>query len=890
MKYKYWLSGLAVPFCLSQQALAQKQPHIIFIMTDQQRGDAVGCAGNECIITPNLDALAKDGFFFCNAYSATPSSTPARAGLLTGLSPWHHGMLGYGNVAEHYEYEMPQMVRDCGYLTLGIGKMHWRPQNALHGFHATILDESGRVESPYFCSDYRKWFMTVAPGKNPDVTGIGWNDHKAATYKLPEQLHPTAWTGNVAVRTIEHYEGGQPLFLKISFARPHSPYDPPQRILDMYEGIEMPAPAEGEWSSDIGVDVTDPEKFPSAPFARFSTDYVKNTRRHYYAAVTFIDEQIGRIINALKEKGMYENTLICFTSDHGDMMGDHHHWRKTYAYEGSASIPMIIKTPECIKGARKIGETIEQPVELRDILPTFLETAGAKVPEGMDGCSMLKLIKEETPQWRRWIDMEHATCYSEQNYWCAMTDGKLKYIWFLRTGEEQLFDLVKDPHETVNRTGDRRYRKQLDELRRALAEHLSERGDEWVKDGKLQKRERTVLYSPDYPLKAKKKPEYVFEAQPIDLQVARVGDEYEVKGTSALQVPGHFTWGGSVTKAEDGKYYMIYSAPETGVYPFNNAWIFGSKLGLAVSERPDGNFRHLGFFYNKDGFAEDKSSWDSQSASNPHVRKFGDKYYLYYAASVDPGNGNVCSKADTLPRRDRVQQNQKIGVIIFDSFPELLEGKFVRSDKPLLAPRTRVKPDNVVAPSPKGTEPKPDNLIVVNPAVVYRPTDGKYLLYFKGNVYDPHWRGVHGVAIGDSPDGPFTALDETVFHIEDAKVKLSAEDPYVWYHSRDKRFYAVFKDFNGQFTKGEPCLAVMYSDDGIKWHLPKHSLFMKKELLLLNGDTVRVKRLERPQLLLNEEGDPEVLYAACSIDNVNPKVHGGSFNVQVRIKVRTCDE
>lgn len=380
--------------------------------------------------------------------------------------------------------------------------------------------------------------------------------------------------------------------------------------------------------------------------------------------------------------------------------------------------------------------------------------------------------------------------------------------------------------------------------------------------------------------------EYIFEAQPIDLAITQIEGGYEVEGTSALQVPGHFTWGGSVTKAGDGKFYMIYSAPETGVYPFNNAWVFGSKLGLAVSDRPDGGFKQLGFFYNQDGFTEDTSSWDSQSASNPHVRKFGDKYYLYYAATVDPGNENVFSETDTLPRRDRVQQNQKIGVIIFESFPDLMEGKFVRSEKPLLEARTRVKPDNVLAPSTAGTEPKPDNLIVVNPSVVYRPSDGKYLLYFKGNIYDPHWRGIHGVAIGDTPVGPFVALDEPVFHIESVEGKLSAEDPYVWYHSRDKRFYAVFKDFNGKFTKGEPCLAIMYSEDGINWQLPRHSLFMKKELILRNGEVVKVNRLERPQLLLNEEGDPEVLNAACSVDNVNPKIHGGSFNVQVRIKTK----
>ncbi len=502
MKHAIWLSGLALPLCAPHDAQARKQPHIILIITDQQRGDALGCAGKYGIKTPNLDSLASDGFFFDNAYTSAPSSTPARAGLLTGMSPWHHGLLGYSQkMGEHYRFEMPQMLRDNGYLTLGIGKMHWTPQNALHGFHATLIDESGRVESPYFCSDYRKWFQTMAPGRNPDATGLDWNGHGAATYKLDEELHPTAWTGATAVQTIRHFdaEGEQPLFLKVSFARPHSPYDPPQRILDMYEGVEIPRAAEGEWSRNLGSGLTDPAKDPTAAFAQFDDDYIANTRRHYYAAVTFIDEQVGHIVEALKEKGMYDDAVILFTSDHGDMMGDHHSWRKTYAYEGSAAIPMIIKAPADMAAIRPKGSTISNPVELRDVLPTFLDAAGAEVPDEMDGRSMLTLITEENPQWRRWIDMEHATCYSDHNYWCGLTDGRLKYIWFLRTGEEQLFDLTADPEETVNLIDDKRYAATADTMRAALADHLSERGEEWVRDGRLQTRTSNLLYSPNFP-------------------------------------------------------------------------------------------------------------------------------------------------------------------------------------------------------------------------------------------------------------------------------------------------------------------------------------------------------------------------------------------------------
>ena len=504
MKPLYLFSALAVPIGVAGHVSAQQLPDIIFIMTDQQRADAVGCAGNPTVITPHLDALAADGYWFDNAYTSCPSSTPARAGLLTGLSPWHHGMLGYGVVAEHYRYEMPQLLRDNGYHTLGLGKMHWHPQNALHGFHATLVDESGRVESPYFCSDYRKWFAVMAPGKDPDATGIGWNAHAAAAYKLPEEVHPTQWTGDMAVNTIRHYESEKPLFLKISFARPHSPYDPPQRVLDLYKDKPVPAPAEGAWSAELGKDITDPGQKADAAFAQFSPDYVANSRRHYYASVTFVDEQVGRILQALKETGRYDNALIVFTSDHGDMMGDHHSWRKTYAYEGSAAIPMIVKAPASLQGTLPKGSVVSQLVELRDVLPTLLDAAGAQVPADMDGRSMLALAKGQTEGWRRWIDLEHATCYSDHNYWCALTDGHLKYIWFLRTGEEQLFDLVNDPQETTDQSRSKKYRKQLAELRQAMVHHLSERGEEWVKDGQLQVRKTTQLYSPNYPRPTKK--------------------------------------------------------------------------------------------------------------------------------------------------------------------------------------------------------------------------------------------------------------------------------------------------------------------------------------------------------------------------------------------------
>lgn len=377
-----------------------------------------------------------------------------------------------------------------------------------------------------------------------------------------------------------------------------------------------------------------------------------------------------------------------------------------------------------------------------------------------------------------------------------------------------------------------------------------------------------------------------FQIGEVDMKITEKGDSKFAEGFSVFSLENHFTWCGSAIRSEeDGKYYLFYSAMDSGeqYHPLVNGWVLGSKLGVAVSDSPYGGYKDLGIFYNADGYAPDNSSWDAQTVHNPHIKRFNGKYYLYYIGAVDPGS-DARIKGE-LDRRNRIQQNLKIGVMCFNTIQDFLAGKVSCNEQPLLSPRTRVKSDNVLNPSPNGTAMKPDNLIVVNPSVVYRPSDGKYLLYFKGNIYDPAWRGVHGVAISDSPVGPFIPQDVYVFDFDtkDGR-KLNAEDPFVWYHRKDKCFYAVFKDFTGAFTKGKPGLAIMYSKDGICWDLPENSLFMEKKIVLKDGTEVGVDRLERPQLLLNENDDPIVLYAACAITPVNPKKDGSSFNIQIPIR------
>ncbi len=483
---------------------SHSRPHIIFIMTDQQRADALGCAGNPEVITPNIDQLAEEGALFTQTYSPVPSCTPARSCLLTGMEPWHNGMLGYARVARRYKYEMPRMLREGGYYTFCVGKNHWFPQKSLHGFNGALVDESGRIEQDGYISDYRDWFKLEAPGKDPDVTGLGWNSRLAKPFALDEKLHPTSWIGNTAVDFLDKYNVDAPLFLKVSFERPHSPYDPPQSSLDRYKNIEVSGPAIGDWEGKIynyphknkPIPTTGP---PTAPFGNFGEAQVKESKKHYYANITFIDDQVGKLVAKLKERGMYDHSVIVFLSDHGDEMGDHYHWRKTFPYQGSVHIPFVLKWPKNFQTHLDKGSKVSEPVGLQDILPTFLEASGQKVPDDMDGKSVLSLLKGTASGWRKYMGLEHATCYFKNNYWAAVTDGKKKYIWNFATGQEQFFDLENDPQENQELIDDPSRKKEIDAWRNRLADYLKERGPGFVKDGKPVKRSKTMLHSPHYP-------------------------------------------------------------------------------------------------------------------------------------------------------------------------------------------------------------------------------------------------------------------------------------------------------------------------------------------------------------------------------------------------------
>jgi len=373
--------------------------------------------------------------------------------------------------------------------------------------------------------------------------------------------------------------------------------------------------------------------------------------------------------------------------------------------------------------------------------------------------------------------------------------------------------------------------------------------------------------------------------EPIPGHVERDGERIVIESPAILRDDDHHVWGASAIRGEDGRYHLFHVRIDAGpeARPFGDEWLFSSEIGHAVSDSPDRDFVFDRVVLRGRAAEGKPEAWDAQSVHNPHVRRFGERVYLYHIGSRYPGPQPAGSPGASLRQRDRIQQVQQTGVVVAESAEALAAAGFERGDQPLLGARTRVKAKDVIDPSPPGTAALPDNLIVVNPSVVRQPSDGRYLLYFKGNLYDPTWRGVHGVALGDAPAGPFRALDRFVFDVRMPDGRLaSAEDSYVWHDDRRGRFYAIVKDFSGRLTGGEPGLALLTSLDGLAWERAKHPLVSPKELRFADGARLPVQNLERPQLLLDDAGRPRVLYAACI---VGKGYEGHAFNVALPLQV-----
>ena len=470
-----------------------QRPNIILICVDQMRGDTMSSAGHPVVQTPHLDELAATGTAFSSAYSATPTCVPARVALFTGQSQERHGRLGYSEgvpFQEAHPVTLQGCLRDAGYQTQAIGKMHVWPERARCGFDNVLLHDGflhfarGRHPRHEDNDDYLAWLRRQPGQATADIDdhGVGCNDVVGRPFDKDERLHPSTWAMSEAVDFLKRRDPTTPFFLYLSFHRPHGPFDPPQWAWDLYGDAEVPEPEVGQWSADLPGRA---DHRIRAQFGRRSERTRRQVMRGYWGNITHIDLQLDRLHETLTARGLLDNTVICFVSDHGDMLGDHDLYQKAVGYQGSARVPFIVRVPGGHGAAA--GQWRDEVVELRDLAPTLLDLAGVEQPAAMDGRSLVPLLAGgEADDWREHLHGEHLIGHYgrvEAMHW--VTDGRRKFCWFSGSGREQFFDLVTDPEECEDLVGEESRADEVAAWRSRLVADLTGREEGFVVDGAL---------------------------------------------------------------------------------------------------------------------------------------------------------------------------------------------------------------------------------------------------------------------------------------------------------------------------------------------------------------------------------------------------------------------
>ncbi len=424
-----------------------QRPNIVFIHTDQQRWDAIAAAGNPHVITPNLDRLARSGALLTGAFCNSPLCAPSRQSMLSGRYPSAFGGTANGIVMPEDVPMMPHLLRPYGYRSCAVGKLHLinvldrdhREPHPMYGFDEMINADVGGV--PGFHDAYAAWVESQRPGALEQCWQLaasveigpperrdqyaGWRPY---VFQGPEELTHTAFVADQTGDFIRR-AGDAPFFVSAGFFAPHDPFWPPPRFIDMYDPSKLPAPHMTE---------SQRERFG------LSDDEWRIVRQHYYALITHLDDQLGRILDALDETGVRERTLIVFTSDHGENLGDHGRGGKGMpGWDSQARIPLIVSWPDGIEG----GLVSDAFVEGVDILPTMLDCAGIQIPPFCQGRTLRPLLEGREHDERESVYMELKIPFKQSHRSVRTRDYLYCAGWTEGEHEEELYDLRSDPHQ-----------------------------------------------------------------------------------------------------------------------------------------------------------------------------------------------------------------------------------------------------------------------------------------------------------------------------------------------------------------------------------------------------------------------------------------------------------
>ena len=431
-------------------------------MTDQQRYDSLGFCGAPVSDTPNLDQLAAEGVTFEHCYCTAPSCVPSRASFFNVQYPHRQRVYTNGSPWKHSWVERFQAE---GYHTVNIGKMHTVPLDAPCGFDQRFVVENKdrplRLDRPHgnFHDEWDRFLKNSGVRKpsrhsykaeSPDhETGLG-----AFTWPLEEKYHPDVFVGSMAEWFVEQREADNPFFLQIGFPGPHPPYDPPERLLKRYDDVDFPLPEVTEeelanqppphaaYRQEMISCNHDAVKWHDRP----TSEQLLRLRRHYAANVTLIDEQVGRVLEALEHKGYLDNSVVLFMSDHGDCLGDHGHIQKWTMYDAITRTPALIRAPEHLSAGTRVNELLQQ----MDLAPMLFELAGIEPPKG-SAVSALPVARGERPG-RDVVFAEHPAdgLLKEVNFVTMVRTRDWKLVHYLDQPWGELYDLQNDPGEIRN--------------------------------------------------------------------------------------------------------------------------------------------------------------------------------------------------------------------------------------------------------------------------------------------------------------------------------------------------------------------------------------------------------------------------------------------------------
>lgn len=426
-----------------------ERPNILFVMTDQQRFDTIAALGHGPARTPHLDRLVGRGIALTNAYSTCPVCVPARYGLMTGCEPsrtgWFSNWQTPPDVSSACGDYLPKVLSTTGYRTFGLGKFHTEPRNEALGFEVQeYSEELWPSEAEFLADDYVRWLRARSRDFNhvEQVHGERTDMYYVAQCRAqPQHLCVESW---LTERTLAQLEARdpRPYFGFVSFVQPHPPFAPPTPYNRLFDPDDMPSPIPGDPHIDAADDYLG--WMNHAVWADdISPGQARQLRARYLASITFIDDCIGRILDAVERRSDADNTLICFFSDHGDLLGDHRAWQKESFFEASCRIPFLVSWPRRWKGARRFDGL----ASLTDLFG--LATAAAGHAQQRDGQDLLAALDGVTAARSHLCGVFGSP--GTPKFKAMIREGDWKYLWLANGGRELLFHVASNPREDVNR-------------------------------------------------------------------------------------------------------------------------------------------------------------------------------------------------------------------------------------------------------------------------------------------------------------------------------------------------------------------------------------------------------------------------------------------------------